>query len=143
MHDCAPRAAEFMARERWIFLLFNKIVKGIRDEEYLKSDSGRHRSAIDDPPRSRSQATPQLRNNGSELQWGLSPTQNAGATGYDIPNSTPREPTLLPNNQNFPMPLDLLTDWSGVRDEDLWPIPEFDLLGGMPCANKFEGFPGT
>ncbi len=127
----------------WIFLLFAKIVRGIRDEDDVTPDARASNQPNTRPTneearehRSRqnlgAQVAPQSQNNGHEQQWPPSPLPNAGLpTGYNAPNSTMCERLATPNIQFNPMPLDLSMDWSGVRDEDLWLVPGFDFLGDI------------
>lgn len=130
----------------WIFLLFAKIVRGIRDEDDVRPDArasnqpntqlinkGRHEN------QSRqhlgAQKPPQGHNNDREQQWLPAPFSNAGSpSGYNTPNSSIRERLATPNIQSHPMPLDLSIDWSGVRDEDLWLVPGLEFLEDMPAA---------
>lgn len=133
----------------WIFLLFAKIVRGIRDEDDVRSDA-RARPTNEEARENRSgqnlgaQIAPQSQNNGHEQQWPPSPLPTAGLpTGYNAPNSTMRERLATPDIQFYPIPLDLSTDWSGVRDEDLWLVPGCDFLGDMPSVNEFGDFSGA
>jgi len=139
----------------WIFLLFAKIVKGIRDEDDARPDARVSNQPNTRPTNEesreyrsrrnfRAQAAPQSQNNGHEQHWPPSPLPNAGLpTGYNYPNSTMCEPSATPNNQLYPMPFDLSTDWSGVRDQDLWLVPGFDFFGDMPGGNESGGFSGA
>ena len=135
----------------WIFLLFAKIVRGIRDED----DSGPNPNVASRPitrgsntdgytasgqhnaQQPNRQVNTPISNNGSVAQWLPSPSVNGATSAYNIP-----QPSSL-SNDLLPMPLDLSTDWSGVRDQDLWLVPGFDFLGDFSRANNFDEFPGT
>lgn len=139
----------------WIFLLFAKIVRGIRDDDDPKSDRKDSNQTHPQAPC----VLPDLENGGNDsiprLSAAVQPIQAAflqshwqpwsmtdsGVTGYNTPNSTLREPAPVMDFRQ--MPLDLSTDWSCVRDQDQWLVPGFDFLGSMPGPNDFGGFSGA
>ena len=140
----------------WIFLLFAKIVRGIRDEDDKpEQNTSKQPTRTHEVPAEGSWNHEESQNLGphpgqhpfpegsvQDPRWAATPMGDGGAE-YNTSNSTLGERSVLTNNQFFPMPLDLSTDWSGVRDEDLWLVPGFDFLGDMPRANNLSGFPGV
>jgi len=129
----------------WIFLLFTKIVRRIRDQDETPA-----------PDRSTGQS------NGTSTNVLIQPAHN-NVPPLNPPNVMPsgtmhsshlqqpnpgssRVPTYQPaptpgyipwEAQNLAsMPLNFSTDWSAVRDEDLWLIQDFDFMGNMPRMDQ-------
>lgn len=124
----------------WIFLLFTKIVRRIRDQDEAPAQdrsAGRsngtsaegltrpaHEKIVQplDPPN----IIPGTMHSNYLQHPAPSPSRFLTYPTNHIPGYIPWEPL------NLSMPLNLSTDWSTVRDEDLWLIQDFDCMGNMP-----------
>lgn len=135
----------------WIFLLFAKIVRGIRDEDDLKTtqDSSKRIGMQANDPRVPS-GTNAIAQNGyragteseniQENHHRLAPLiPTSSSNVYNAFQPASHNSPAASNYQNLSMPLDFSTDWSAVRDEELWLVPGFDFLGDLPRANNFSG----
>lgn len=125
----------------WIFLLFTKIVRRIHEQDETPRQ---HRSARRSSGASAHALTrPAHENNVQPLnQPNMIPgTMHSNQLPQPTPNSS-RVPTYQTNHlpgyipwepQDLLMPpLNFSTDWSTVRDEDLWLVNHFDLGSSMP-----------
>ena len=122
----------------WIFLLFTKIVHRIRDQDEAPETNR---------PVSRVSALAEVSTQPHEkLQPLVAPNTVPDSVVHSKhlqqqtfnPSRTPTYqanhlPGYLPwEAQNLSMPLNFSTDWSAVRDEDLWLVQDFDFMGNMP-----------
>ena len=129
----------------WIFLLFTKIVRRIRDQDETPAPDhsvGHSNGTPTDvstqfphnniPPLNPPDIMPSGTMHSNHLQQ-LHPGSSRIPTYQPnpIPGYIPWEAQNLAS-----MPLNFSTDWSAVRDEDLWLIQDFDFVGNMPRMDQ-------
>ena len=125
----------------WIFLLFTKIVRRIRDQDEMPASD---RSAVRSNGTKSDIPTRPAHDNelpldppnmipGSTMHSNHLPQPNLGTPGAP-PYQANQIPGYLPWQQQSlsSMPLNFSTDWSAVRDEDLWLVQDFDFMGNVP-----------
>ncbi len=124
----------------WIFLLFTKIVRRIRDQDETPAqDRSVGRSSGPSAEVSKRPAHENVQPLGPPSMIPGGP-MHSNLLQQPIPDPS-RVPTYQVNplpvyppweHQGLSMPLNFSTDWSAVRDEDLWLVQNFDFVGNMP-----------
>ncbi|KAG5298364.1 cutinase transcription factor 1 alpha [Histoplasma ohiense] len=106
----------------WIFLLFTKIIRRIRDTDDYPPPAN---SSSDTMTETGDQADPL----GVGGESGMAPPETATQPHIQI---TPNGNAVGWDPHGITMPLNFSTDWSGVTDGDLCLDPEFDFMIGTP-----------
>ena len=122
----------------WIFLLFTKIMHRIRDQDEGPAKEGptSRLSTLADVSTRPIHETVQPLESSSYIPGSV-------IESNDLQQATTfsRTPAYQPSHisgyvpwdaQSLSVPLNFSTDWSTVRDEDLWLIQDFDFIGNMP-----------
>ena len=124
----------------WIFLLFTKIVRRIRDQDGTPAPdrpAGYSNKKAADVPVHPAQENVQPLNllsmvPGNTMQSNHLQQLNLGSSRAPT-YQTHQFPGYLPSeSQNLTMPLNFSMDWSGVRDEDLLLVQDYDFMGTVP-----------
>ena len=125
----------------WIFLLFTKIVRRIRDQDETPApDRPADRSngtSSGIPTRPAHDNIPPLDPPDMMLGNPMQPN-HLQPPSLSTPRAPPYQTNQIPGYLPWEaqslssMPLDFSTDWSAVRDEDLWLVQDFDFMGNMP-----------
>ena len=125
----------------WIFLLFTKIVRRIRDQDETpvpdRSVARSNGTKSDFPTRPAHDNALPL-NPSSMMPSSTMHSHHLHQPTLGTPGVPPYQanqiPGYLPWEQQSlsSMPLNFSTDWSAVRDEDLWLVQDFDFMGNMP-----------
>lgn len=129
----------------WIFLLFTKLVRRIRDRDDVSRREGTTRPSSGKPTNdtapSATQAGGSVDINDSQggVLSGSSARSNPHQSVYDLSHLHGFQANTGPGfgswealqAQNLSMPPNLSTDWSGVLDEDLRLVPGFDFMLGI------------
>ncbi|KAK5002955.1 hypothetical protein LTR16_006561, partial [Cryomyces antarcticus] len=117
----------------WIFLLFTKIIRRIRDDEPSHGEETRAHSRAQTVVAESGSGSGHEVTHDTEVNGNTeNPPFNAAqaSSGQAVDDSGPS----AWNAQIMNVPLSLPTDWGGITEEDMWLDPDFDFMMGMPTT---------